>query len=108
VRPTGAKGLNLAVGDVVTIARALEHKVATGADELLNAYKYSDTCLQTCLQRVWQAERFSYDMTDLLHTNSRGQSTPFEDKLQIARLQRIVSDASAETDMALAYSGFPL
>ena len=100
VPPTGAKGLNLAVGDVVTIARALKHKVATGSDELLNAYS------DTCLQRVWQAERFSYDMTNLLHTNP--ESTPFEDKLQIARLQRIVSNPSAETDMALAYTGFPL
>lgn len=100
VPPTGAKGLNLAVGDVVTIARALKHKVATGSDDLLKAYS------DTCLRRVWQAERFSYDMTNLLHTNP--ESTPFEDKLQIARLERIVSNPHAETDIALAYTGFPL
>ncbi|RSH77408.1 uncharacterized protein EHS24_003374 [Apiotrichum porosum] len=100
VPPTGAKGLNLAVGDVVTVARALKHKVQTGSDDLLRAYS------ETCLQRVWQAERFSYDMTNLLHTDPN--ATPFEDKLQIARLQRIVSTPSAETDLALAYTGFPL
>ncbi|GGV67049.1 hypothetical protein GCM10010294_21390 [Streptomyces griseoloalbus] len=55
VPPTGAKGLNLAVGDVVTFARALAHRTETGSDELLDAYS------ATCLRRVWQAERFSYD-----------------------------------------------
>jgi p-hydroxybenzoate 3-monooxygenase len=100
VPPTGAKGLNLAVGDVVTVARALKHKVDTGSDELLNSYS------DTCLRRVWQAERFSYDMTNLLHTNP--ESTPFEDKLQIARLERVVTNPQAEADLALAYTGFPL
>jgi p-hydroxybenzoate 3-monooxygenase len=100
VPPTGAKGLNLAVGDVVTIARALKHKLSTGSDELLDSYS------DTCLKRVWQAERFSYDMTNLLHTNP--ESTPFEDKLQIARLERIAANSSAEADLALAYTGFPL
>ena len=61
VPPTGAKGLNLAVGDVVTFARALAHRTETGSDELLDAYS------ATCLRRVRQAERFSYDMTPMLH-----------------------------------------
>lgn len=61
VPPTGAKGLNLAVGDVVTFARALVHLEETGSAERLDAYS------ETCLRRVWQAERFSYDMTTLLH-----------------------------------------
>ncbi|MFJ4472688.1 4-hydroxybenzoate 3-monooxygenase [Streptomyces sp. NPDC089424] len=99
VPPTGAKGLNLAVGDVVTFARALVHQRETGSARLLDTYS------ETCLRRVWQAERFSYDMTTLLH-RAPG-ATPFEDRLQLARLERIASSRSAETDLAEAYTGLP-
>ncbi|CAL9308565.1 4-hydroxybenzoate 3-monooxygenase [Streptomyces sp. SudanB182_2057] len=100
VPPTGAKGLNLAVGDVVTLARALAHERETGSPELLDAYS------ATCLRRVWQAERFSYDMTTLLHRAP--DATPFDARLQLARLDRIASSRAAETDLAEAYTGFPL
>ncbi|WP_225099096.1 4-hydroxybenzoate 3-monooxygenase [Streptomyces sp. CoH27] len=100
VPPTGAKGLNLAVGDVVTFARALVHERETGSPDLLDAYS------ATCLRRVWQAERFSYDMTTLLHTAP--DATPFDARLQLARLERIASSRAAETDLAEAYTGFPL
>ncbi|MFJ7334959.1 4-hydroxybenzoate 3-monooxygenase [Streptomyces sp. NPDC101116] len=99
VPPTGAKGLNLAVGDVVTFARALAHRQRTGSPDLLDAYS------ATCLRRVWQAERFSYDMTTLLH-RAPG-ATPFEDRLQLARLERIATSRAAEADLAEAYTGFP-
>nr|BFD84407.1 4-hydroxybenzoate 3-monooxygenase [Streptomyces sp. Xyl84] len=100
VPPTGAKGLNLAVGDVVTFARALAHERETGSAELLDAYS------QTCLRRVWQAERFSYDMTAMLHRSP--QATAFEERLQLARLERIASCRAAGTDLAEGYTGFPL
>ncbi|MEU6773379.1 4-hydroxybenzoate 3-monooxygenase [Streptomyces sp. NPDC046759] len=100
VPPTGAKGLNLAVGDVVTLARALVHEKETGSAELLDAYS------ATCLRRVWQAERFSYDMTTVLHPAP--DATPFDARLQQARLERIASSRAAETDLAEAYTGFPL
>ena len=99
VPPTGAKGLNLAVGDVVTFARALTYKKETGSEDLLDGYS------ATCLSRVWQAERFSYDMTRLLHRAP--DATPFEDRLQVARLERIASSEAAETDLAEGYTGFP-
>ncbi|MCM1975165.1 4-hydroxybenzoate 3-monooxygenase [Streptomyces sp. G1] len=100
VPPTGAKGLNLAVGDVVTLARALIHRRDTGSDQLLDAYS------ATCLRRVWQAERFSHDMTALLHRTP--DATPFEDRLQLARLARLTSSRAAMTDLAECYTGFPL
>ncbi|GGY23290.1 4-hydroxybenzoate 3-monooxygenase [Streptomyces djakartensis] len=99
VPPTGAKGLNLAVGDVVTFARALTHQKETGSPELLDAYS------DTCLRRVWQAERFSYDMTTLLHTAPG--ATGFENRLQLARLERIASSRAAGTDLAEGYTGLP-
>lgn len=100
VPPTGAKGLNLAVGDVVTFARALVHLEETGSAERLDAYS------ETCLRRVWQAERFSYDMTTLLHRAP--DATPFEDRVQLARLRRIATSRAAGTDLAEGYTGFPL
>jgi p-hydroxybenzoate 3-monooxygenase len=100
VPPTGAKGLNLAVGDVVAFARALTHRMRTGSTALLDTYS------ENCLRRVWQAERFSYDMTTLLHRAPGAE--PFEDRLQAARLERLVSSRAAETDLAEAYTGFPL
>ncbi|MFJ9868268.1 4-hydroxybenzoate 3-monooxygenase [Streptomyces sp. NPDC101165] len=100
VPPTGAKGLNLAVGDVMTFVRALVHERETGSPDLLDAYS------ATCLRRVWQAERFSYDMTTLLHRAP--DATDFDARLQLARLERIASSHAAETDLAEAYTGFPL
>ncbi|MFF7881597.1 4-hydroxybenzoate 3-monooxygenase [Streptomyces sp. NPDC020794] len=100
VPPTGAKGLNLAVGDVVTFARALVHLEETGSAGRLDAYS------ETCLRRVWQAERFSYDMTTLLHRAP--DATPFEDRVQLARLRRIAASRAAEADLAEGYTGFPL
>ncbi|POX54354.1 4-hydroxybenzoate 3-monooxygenase [Streptomyces sp. Ru72] len=100
VPPTGAKGLNLAVGDVVTFARALTHRHQTGSAELLDAYS------ETCLRRVWQAERFSYEMTTLLHRAP--DATPFDDRVQLARLERLTTSRAAEADLADGYTGFPL
>ncbi|MEU9354738.1 4-hydroxybenzoate 3-monooxygenase [Streptomyces griseoloalbus] len=100
VPPAGAKGLNLAVGDVVVLARALAHEKETGSAALLDDYS------ATCLRRVWQAERFSYDMTTLLHRAP--DATSFEDRLQLARLERLTSSRAAETELAEAYTGFPL
>ncbi|MGH4029867.1 4-hydroxybenzoate 3-monooxygenase [Actinomycetota bacterium Odt1-20B] len=100
VPPTGAKGLNLAVGDVVTFARALIHQRGSGDPARLDAYS------ATCLRRVWQAERFSYAMTTLLHRGP--DATPFDDRIQLARLDRITTSRAAETDLASAYTGFPL
>ncbi|MEU6276289.1 4-hydroxybenzoate 3-monooxygenase [Streptomyces populi] len=100
VPPTGAKGLNLAVGDVVTFADALIHLGNTGSAERLDAYS------ETCLRRVWQAERFSYDLTALLHRDPA--ATPFEDRVQLARLERIANSRAAAADLAEGYTGFPL
>ncbi|MFD7819455.1 4-hydroxybenzoate 3-monooxygenase [Streptomyces sp. NPDC059785] len=100
VPPTGAKGLNLAVGDVVTFARALTHLRETGSAERLDAYS------ATCLRRIWQAERFSYDMTTLLHRAP--DATPFDERIQLARLRRLTTSPAALADLADGYTGFPL
>jgi p-hydroxybenzoate 3-monooxygenase len=97
VPPTGAKGLNLAFGDVTTLASTLKHHLDTGSTKLLDAYS------ATCLQRVWQAERFSYDLTNLLHVDP--DATAFQSLLELSRLRRIANTEAAQKDLALAYTG---
>jgi p-hydroxybenzoate 3-monooxygenase len=99
VPPTGAKGLNLAASDVRHLARALieyfTERSSAGIDH------YSDTCLR----RVWKAERFSWWFTSLTHkfpeTGAIGQ------KLQRAELDYLVGSHAASTAMAENYVGLP-
>jgi p-hydroxybenzoate 3-monooxygenase len=100
VPPTGAKGLNLAVSDVRVLGRAFAALHRTGSEELLDAYS------QMCLARVWQATRFSYDMTKMLHAQPDGDA--FESRLQLARLRRIAASRHAAAELAANYTGLPL
>lgn len=100
VPPTGAKGLNLAVADVVVLARAFAHLNDTGSAELLDAYS------DTCLRRVWRAEHFSYFMTTLLH--SAPDQNPFDTQLQLAQLDRITVSDHAAAELAANYAGPPI
>lgn len=99
VPPTGAKGLNLAVGDVLALATAFNAAINTGSSAKLNAYS------DTCLDRVWQAERFSFETTTMLHAFSDASS--FDEKLAVSKLKRIVTNDPAKADFALGYTGFP-
>jgi p-hydroxybenzoate 3-monooxygenase len=101
VPPTGAKGLNLAVADVRILARALADFYATGRHDLLDAYS------QTCLRRVWKAQRFSWWMTSMLHRfltkipSTAGVSLPN----WITSLARAASQSLAENYVACRWSG---
>jgi len=61
VPPTGAKGLNLAATDVRYLSRALVDHYKKADDGRLD--RYSDTCLR----RIWKAQRFSWWLTTLMH-----------------------------------------
>ncbi|MGF0176381.1 4-hydroxybenzoate 3-monooxygenase [Streptomyces sp. Marseille-Q5077] len=100
VPPTGAKGLNLAVSDVRVLARALIDLHRTGNTQLLDSYS------ELCLQRVWQATRFSDDMTRMLHAQPDGDA--FDHRMQLARLRRITASRHAAAELAANYSGLPL
>ncbi|MFG1664670.1 4-hydroxybenzoate 3-monooxygenase [Streptomyces sp. Y7] len=100
VPPTGAKGLNLAVSDVRVLARALIGLHRTGDTQLLDRYS------ELCLQRVWQATRFSDDMTRMLHAQPDGDA--FDHRMQLARLRRITASRHAAAELAVNYSGLPL
>ncbi|MGW1025000.1 4-hydroxybenzoate 3-monooxygenase [Streptomyces sp. NPDC002577] len=100
VPPTGAKGLNLAFADVAVLARALDAWARTGSAELLESYS------ETCLRRVWQTEHFSWFMTTMMHTDPA--HSDFDARIQLAQLRRLVSSPTAETELALNYTGLPI
>jgi p-hydroxybenzoate 3-monooxygenase len=99
VPPTGAKGLNLAASDVHYLAEALIEHYRTGATAGLDAYSAK------ALRRVWQAERFSWWMTGLLHRFPETGS--FGWKMQLAELDYIASSSAAAKAMADNYVGLP-
>lgn len=99
VPPTGAKGLNLAAADVRSLARALAGWFRTGDGQRLEAYS------ATALRRVWQAERFSWWMTSLLHRFD--ETGPFGQKIQLAELDYVTSSDAAMRTLAENYVGLP-
>jgi p-hydroxybenzoate 3-monooxygenase len=98
VPPTGAKGLNLAVNDVRLLAGLLVPALRGGAHEALTTYT------ETALRRVWRAQDFSNYMTQLLHDLGGG---PFEERLQLARLEYLARSEAAATSLAENYAGLP-
>jgi p-hydroxybenzoate 3-monooxygenase len=99
VPPTGAKGLNLAMADVLRLARALEAFFSSGDPAGLD--RYSDRGLR----RTWRAQRFSWWMTSMLH---RGESRDtFDYRRQLAELDYVVSSRAAMTSLAENYVGVP-
>ena len=100
VPATGAKGLNLAVADVVTLARGLVRHYESGDDSLLEAYS------ETCLRRVWRVQHFSWWMTSMLHRFDPADT--YQHRLQLAQLQYVTSSTAAATTLAENYVGLPL
>jgi len=60
---------------------------------------YSDTCLR----RVWKAQRFSWWMTSLLHRFD--DHTPFDRRRQRAELDYVTSSRAAAASLAENYVG---
>ncbi|HEX2726840.1 MAG TPA: 4-hydroxybenzoate 3-monooxygenase [Beijerinckiaceae bacterium] len=100
VPPTGAKGMNLAVADVRVLARALTEFYRAGRTDLLARYS------ETCLRRVWKAQRFSWWMTSMLHRHD--DASPFDHRRQIAELDYVTSSRAAATALAENYVGLPM
>lgn len=100
VPPTGAKGMNLALADVHYLVEALESAYCDGDSRLLESYS------DTCLRRIWRAQRFSWWMTSLLH---RFENEPaFDRKRQLAELEYVMTSRAAATSLAENYVGLPL
>lgn len=101
VPPTGAKGLNLAISDVVYLSRALTEYYRTGSEDSLRSYS------DTALSRVWKAVRFSWWMTQTMH-RFPGMTDDFDRRLQRTELDYLFRSENAQRSMAENYVGLPL
>jgi p-hydroxybenzoate 3-monooxygenase len=100
VPATGAKGMNLAIADVLYLSEALTAYYSSWATDLLDGYS------ARCLRRVWKAQRFSWWMTNLLHRHP--DDSPFDRRRQIADLDYVTSSEAAMRTLAENYVGLPL
>jgi len=100
VPPTGAKGLNLAASDVLVLSKALKDFYASGRRDLLDRYS------QTCLRRIWKAQRFSWWMTSMLHLFDTDNA--FDRRRQLAELDYVTSSRAAQQTLAENYVGLPM
>lgn len=97
VPPTGAKGLNLAISDVALLAEAFGEFYGRGTESLLDSYS------DRALDRVWNAVRFSWWMTTLLHKGK--DEDPFSRRLRQTELAYLRTSASAQIALAENYVG---
>ncbi len=100
VPPTGAKGMNSAVGDVLLLSRAIERWYRAQDDAGLLGYS------ATALRRIWKVQRFSWWMTTLFHRFDG--ASDFDRRVQLAELDYIVGSREASAALAENYVGLPL
>lgn len=98
VPPTGAKGLNLAAADVRILSRGLIEYYKSGDTYALDRYS------ETCLHRIWRAERFSWWLTQATHLLD---DDPFTQRLQLAELVYMTSSQAGRMMIAENYVGMP-
>jgi p-hydroxybenzoate 3-monooxygenase len=99
VPPTGAKGMNLAMADVRRLSEAFARFYRSHASELLDAYS------DTCLRRVWKAQRFSWWMTQMLHLDPTHSA--FDRRRQMAEIDYVTSSETGARSLAENYVGLP-
>lgn len=99
VPPTGARGLNSAASDIYYLYHALIAHFEKGDDTGLEQYSAK------ALARVWKAQRFSWWMTNMLHTYP--DSISYEQKLQQTELEYLLSSNAAKRSFAENYTGLP-
>lgn len=100
VPPTGAKGLNLAASDVAYLSAALTGFYRKNNRDGIAGYS------DKALARVWKSERFSWQLTTLMH---RFPGTgAFDRRMQQAEFDYIAGSDAARASIAENYVGLPL
>lgn len=100
VPPTGAKGMNLAIADVIVLEKALRALLLDGDERLFDAFP------ETASQRIWKAQHFSWWMTSMLHVAP--DASDFDRRRQLGELRSVVESEAGRTYLAEAYTGWPL
>jgi len=81
------------------MAKAFSEFYKTGKTQLLAHYS------ETCLRRVWKAQRFSWWMTSMLHRFDTDNA--FDQRRQLAELDYVTTSRAAMTSLAENYVGLP-
>ena len=100
VPPTGAKGMNLAIADVVLLAEALRALLGEADERLIDGYA------DRALDRIWKAQHFSWWMTSMLHVAP--DASDFDRRRQLGELRSVVESEGGRSYLAEAYTGWPL
>jgi len=99
VPPTGAKGLNLAVSDVHYLSRGLVDALRGTTTIGIDGYSAQ------ALARIWQAMRFSWSMTTMLH-RFEGEDQ-FAGAMRRASMAHLAGSETARRELAENYVGLP-
>ncbi|MFV0373337.1 4-hydroxybenzoate 3-monooxygenase [Microbacterium sp.] len=99
VPPTGAKGMNLAVADVILL------DVALRALLLENDSRPLDRFADVASDRIWKAQHFSWWMTSMLHVAP--DASDFDRRRQVGELRSVVESEAGRRYLAEAYTGWP-
>jgi p-hydroxybenzoate 3-monooxygenase len=99
VPPTGAKGMNLAVSDVIMLSEAFVEYYHSKSTRGIDGYS------TRALARVWKAERFSWWFTSITHRFP--DMDVFSRRLQQAELEYIKGSEAAQRVLAENYVGLP-
>jgi len=99
VPPTGAKGLNLAASDVFYLSEAI-------VDFYRGSEKGIDGYSGRALARIWQAVRFSWWLTTLMHVFPDDDA--FARRIRLTELEYVRRSEVAQKSLAENYVGLPL
>jgi p-hydroxybenzoate 3-monooxygenase len=99
VPPTGAKGLNLAASDVFYLVDGLTRFYKTGQSDGIDGYS------QRALARIWQAMRFSWSLTTMMHRFPG--ASDYDRRMQDTELAQLERSETAQKLMAESYTGLP-
>ncbi len=100
VPPTGAKGMNLAIADVLLLGGALRAFLLENDARPLDGYE------QAALHRIWKAQNFSWWMTSMLH--QMPEASDFDRMRQLGELRSVTDSRAGRTYLAEAYTGWPM
>ncbi|MGB0663391.1 MAG: 4-hydroxybenzoate 3-monooxygenase [Pontibacterium sp.] len=104
VPPTGAKGLNLAASDVATLYKIMTRVYKQNDPDCITQYS------EIALRRVWNGERFSWWMSNMLHNydekSSNMDAVTFE-RFMESELNYYLNSETGRKIIADQYVGLP-
>jgi len=105
VPPTGAKGLNLAMADVAVLYKIFCRVYQEGDKDCIQQYS------EVALKRVWNTERFSWWMSNMLHdysdTEVSGMSGVTFGRFMSSELDYYLTSEAGQKVIADQYVGLP-